>query len=308
MSRIPTVVHRVWIQGAESLARARPEAIFYGEEWLRLLPTGWSLRLWDDAGIREAIQRARPGLLKHYDDPEVPWSAKSDIARHAIIWLHGGIYADVSTRPIRDPSYLLQGVDLAFIYRPITTAERQMIGDVNTSWFAAAPRNAAVGRMLKIMDDFVRVQDRPFLQSKAVWVNNATGPGAWWEAVRPDVASDRVRAVPHSVVDPITMSNETVSADTPAAEVRKEYPSAVLIHNGRESWISGIERVGLKALKAAKDNWVPLLISCLCILVIGLAVGFFLTKKMLMYRSCCTKAGGDCAGGSCKIHAPRKKR
>ena len=295
---IPKRLHFIWMQGPQSLRKKRPEFIAYENAWRRLLGGDWTFKVWDMDSLRSVVAEVEPGCLKLLDDPEVAMSPKSDIGRHAIMYKYGGVYADVGTRPLRSIKYLLHDTSFAFIHREVTAFERTIIGHVNTSWFAATPGHIIVRHMLNIMAAAPLVKNRPSGQTVAQWVNNNTGPEAWWQAVKPHIMDNDVRAVPFEVVDPITMSNATVDPDDPDLKVMRKYPSAALIHNGRESWISAPERASLSTAKFARDNWAPILITVFVILVVCITLGgtfvwlFLWYKRRYLHHQICS--GGDC--------------
>lgn len=296
---IPKYLHLIWMQGAESLAEKRPEFPQYEKRWREMLGPEWSLKVWDMESLHRIVREVTPASLRHLENPDTPIAAKSDIGRFAIMYKYGGVYVDVGTRPIRSILYLLRDTQFAFIYRDVSDFEHKVIGNVNTSWFAAVPRHPIVASMITVMEEAPMVGDRQG-QTVAQWVNTSTGPAAWWQSIEPHVQEDGVRAVPFAVVDPITMSNVTVNPEEEDSVVRERFPAAALVHNGRESWISKTERAGLTTAKFARDNWGPIVIVCLVLLILGFIVGGILIWLVIRYKRCCFK-GSKCVGGKCPV-------
>jgi hypothetical protein len=90
VTRIPPVVHRVWL-GDDSMP-VEQEA--FGRTWARLNP-GWEVRLWTDSDV--------PGLLS---DPASfararSHSERSDVLRYEILKQFGGVYADTDVECLR---------------------------------------------------------------------------------------------------------------------------------------------------------------------------------------------------------------
>lgn len=97
--RIPRVIHRIWVGGAELPAEARR----WEETWRRHHPD-WEMRLWRDGDIRplvsdESLARCRTA------------SEASNLARYAILAQFGGVYIDTDVECRRSLEPLLGGVE-----------------------------------------------------------------------------------------------------------------------------------------------------------------------------------------------------
>lgn len=306
---IPRHLHFIWIQGEEALLAARPEFEAYRRAWERYLAEDgrWTLRVWADAEIREVVRSVEPKLLRVYKDDAVPWAARADIARYCIVYRHGGVYADVSTRPIRAPAFMWRDVDFAFSHRELTHFEKAVLSPVNNHWFASVASHEVLRRMIDGIAAAPSAADRPFLQSVEAWVQETTGPAAWWRAVRPSVSDPGVRALPYAMTDPITLSGATVDPDVGDKAARELLPDAVLVHNGRESWMNAVTRGVMLSAKTVRDHWPYFLMAFLGLAIILAVSAIFLTRYMKKYRSCCEQAKG-CKGGECLLPPPKRKQ
>ena len=124
---IPRFVHFVWLQGRDHLLMDNP---FFGsieEAWATYLP-GFHQQVWDESQVRLLLAR-HPEWLARFEAGTT--GCRTRVARFAILYLVGGVCADVDLRPIRDCRYLLQS-DLVCL-------------DADVAFFAAAPHHPEVG-------------------------------------------------------------------------------------------------------------------------------------------------------------------
>lgn len=114
--KTPRVVHLVWINKADLPAEARVTAeaglkpAFRDNvaEWRRQHPS-YEVRLWFDADV-DALMRSRPEWKEQLDKFE-NIGARADVARYAILDEHGGVYADMDTRPLKSIEPILAELD-----------------------------------------------------------------------------------------------------------------------------------------------------------------------------------------------------
>ncbi len=85
---IPKIVHQTW------KTKNVPEKC---KEWVKSWKEknpGWEYRLWTDEDNRNLIKGYFPRFLRIYDSFHKP-IYRADIARYCIIYIHGGVYADL---------------------------------------------------------------------------------------------------------------------------------------------------------------------------------------------------------------------
>jgi hypothetical protein len=94
--RIPRVLHQTW------KTKETPESCAaYRKSWTTLNPT-WSVRLWDDAEGDALLAMHFPNLTQALREHNVTEGVKlADITRIAILYVHGGIYADLDMEALR---------------------------------------------------------------------------------------------------------------------------------------------------------------------------------------------------------------
>ena len=67
--------------------------------------------IWDKESVRGVIAQVLPEALPMFDDEKVKMAIKSDLGRFCILYMYGGVYADVDIRPIRNCEGLFVGFD-----------------------------------------------------------------------------------------------------------------------------------------------------------------------------------------------------
>ena len=94
--RIPRVLHQTW------KTKETPESCAaYRKSWTTLNPT-WSVRLWDDAEGEALLATHFPNLTQALREHNVTEGVKlADVTRIAILYVHGGIYADLDMEALR---------------------------------------------------------------------------------------------------------------------------------------------------------------------------------------------------------------
>jgi inositol phosphorylceramide mannosyltransferase catalytic subunit len=149
------------------------EAAECQDTWLRKNP-GYVYNFFDDAAIYAFIREHFGGRLYSVFRASPLGVMRADIWRYAVLWVHGGIYADID----------------AVCHRPIDVwldqSREAMVGLENDDdfcqWaFAVAPRHAFFGRVLEMIVE--RAMTTGIDTSHEDFVHRHTGPTIWREAV-----------------------------------------------------------------------------------------------------------------------------
>lgn len=194
---IPRHLHMVWV-GSAPPTWARWSA----DRWREHLPEGWDFTLWDEATTRAHPHPAMRALPTLAETGQLPARGVADLVRLWAVSLHGGVYLDLDTLPIRP--HLIE--ELAGSHPHGWLGERP-------TW---TPDNLALTNA-----HFAAPRHHPFLA--AVWeraheqlcrgvVNEhfVAGPRAFAHV-------HRSTALPHNL--PVRTDLPTVSDDTLAVEV-----------------------------------------------------------------------------------------
>lgn len=98
---VPRILHQTWKthEVPESLQPLR-------QAWLKITPD-YQHPLYDDADLRNIIQTHFPRYLSSYDS-FTQNIERVDFARPALLYLYGGVYADLDTEPLRNIDVWLQ--------------------------------------------------------------------------------------------------------------------------------------------------------------------------------------------------------
>jgi hypothetical protein len=127
--RIPRQIHLMLRLQPTHLTRnlsARPELCPEAclEAWHTSAATAWRqhhpswrCKIWSGAEVRDLISRDLPWLLVTYDG--YPHEAqRAAAAAYAVLYLHGGVHASLTMRPLADVSTLLRGHELVLARTP----------------------------------------------------------------------------------------------------------------------------------------------------------------------------------------------
>jgi len=153
------MIHQVYITNNPS-----PVAL----DKIEKVKANYEHRLWNDADVRELLENNfEPDVIWAYDEL-IPYSFKADLAKFAIIYIHGGWYLDVSFS-------ILPGIDKYVDGKPIffkDTIDRY----VSCSMFYAPPGNKNLKKAIDIIVSNCK--------SKHYGVHpvDCTGPGALGKA------------------------------------------------------------------------------------------------------------------------------
>jgi hypothetical protein len=87
---IPSIIHQTWRDANVPPDMGEPDS------WRRFNPD-WSYRLWTDRDLELFMQEHFSELLPLYRSYPNPVQ-RADLARYCLLYIHGGVYADIDTR------------------------------------------------------------------------------------------------------------------------------------------------------------------------------------------------------------------
>lgn len=91
---IPRLIHQTW-KSAEIPDRFAPLTAAW-----RAMHPGWTYRLWTDDDLHDLVRNRFPDLLALHEGYDQPVK-RADLGRYLVLATHGGVYADLDTRPLR---------------------------------------------------------------------------------------------------------------------------------------------------------------------------------------------------------------
>lgn len=160
---IPRVLHQIWL-GPRPVP---PSLIERGAAFCRIHP-GWTRVLWRGAAVAALLggnRGARRAFAKARD-----WAAKSDVARYYILFVHGGVYADVD-------------VDFVRSFEPLLRKCNAFVGlanvrglEVGNAVMGCAPGCALMAALVEACDAAVAAED--VAKTRAAALVAASGFGA----------------------------------------------------------------------------------------------------------------------------------
>jgi len=101
--RIPRVLHQTW-----KTSRVPAKMMEYMASWRRLHPD-WTFEFWDDARNRELVNTHFPQYLADYE--RMSGIKRADVARIVMLYVQGGVYADIDVQAVRPLDELLEAAE-----------------------------------------------------------------------------------------------------------------------------------------------------------------------------------------------------
>ncbi|MGC2310855.1 MAG: glycosyltransferase [Candidatus Babeliaceae bacterium] len=108
--KIPRIIHQIWIQG-----NPPAEFTYVSDSWQKYHPS-WRYVLWTDKEIKKLKY-----LPHDLYDAAVNYGEKSDIARYAILYEYGGLYADFDEECLQACDALHYRYDFYIGIQPLDT-------------------------------------------------------------------------------------------------------------------------------------------------------------------------------------------
>ena len=109
--KIPKIIHQTWKSKTIPLKCKK-----WVKSWKEKHPD-WEYKLWTDEDNRNLIKTYFPKFLKIYDSYHKP-IYKADIARYCIIYIYGGIYADLDFECLKSMDKLIENDKCFFGLEP----------------------------------------------------------------------------------------------------------------------------------------------------------------------------------------------
>jgi mannosyltransferase OCH1-like enzyme len=146
--KIPKILHQTWTN-----ARLPVQFAKWRASWIAHHPS-WDHRFYDDEAVRRIIFERAPQWRKTYDDlPRM--IQRIDFFRYLIIYLDGGMYADIDTIPYMPCDNLLDDASCVFAVELHLSRKRQTELSYSNPWqianfiFAASPGHPFLADVLE---------------------------------------------------------------------------------------------------------------------------------------------------------------
>jgi mannosyltransferase OCH1-like enzyme len=133
-TKIPRIIHQIWIQGEASLPSVYRRA---ARTWQRN-NRDWDYNLWDHNALREFMAKEAPQWLGLYE-LQGEMEAKADIGRYALLRARGGLYADIDTECVRSVARMLEQTNASVLFPVYDCVYPVDYAEIANSVIASAP-------------------------------------------------------------------------------------------------------------------------------------------------------------------------
>ncbi len=188
--RIPHITHRVWVTGTQNPCEPSQKRLEAYIQSLRKLSGTWEHNFWcvDPNGIPKAIQTLKESgfsinirkleeispLMKAKHIFDAYYHSKqfcfaSDIARHNIVYLYGGVYADLGVLFLYDLTPYVDAYDCMFTHK--------IYGHIDIPFFGYKKKNKIIEEYLDTINTLYKLPSAAKDLAKKAWEKQAwTGP------------------------------------------------------------------------------------------------------------------------------------
>ena len=259
-SRIPKIIHQVWMQGKDDLARLEEEGqgtqkhfMSWTKTWRNQHPT-WEYMLWDENSLTKLI----------HEDPLLSWAApvydsydhfikKVDFGRYLLLYRFGGVALDIDFECIAPLDSLLASKTLVAVEeepyetndagekRKLTIAGQELLWSANNAFAASTKMHPF---WLLVICEAMRRND----MDPRMHVLKSTGPVLLTQVIdlyRELYGSSSVTVLERSYLFPIDIKGSAWSDRhncIQSGNCREQYPEAYGIHHFSQSWLEDYEK------------------------------------------------------------------
>lgn len=211
MGVIPHIMHTIWV-GGTPVSQKHQELISIKKS---LLPS-WEHRLWTD----NEVSSLKLINQKWYDDSTIG-AQKADILRLELLYLFGGVYADIDIHLLRPIDELIEGEE--FFVAGQSTVES---ASCNNSVLGCSPRN----EFIKMLIDEI-----PAAMQRSRQVSYQSGPHFITQMVRHNMDKHNIRIFGKEVFQ--ACGYASFKTFKTMKEFFKRYPNAYSVHCSDKSWV-----------------------------------------------------------------------
>ena len=167
------LVHMIWLQGECNI----PERF---KKNLDLWRRHTKIKVWDDIMIKGLITTHFPELLKIYDNYPI-FVQRADLGRYVILYIYGGLYLDIDTKPIDSHMTILwrrlQEVPDGTVVFPGPNVPYNGIPSMDAkicNWFIYTPQ-PGLPFLKTCLNNIGKHTQRGMLQLRSYYVSASTG-------------------------------------------------------------------------------------------------------------------------------------
>lgn len=241
---IPRVIHQTWMQEWDNL----PDKYLPNVNSIISNNPGWTIIRWDDKGIRELIAKEACEYTDKYNSFTL-LHQKIDFARYLILYIYGGVSADVDVMAKKGFDTLPEIQTKDFI-----VSKNSSNVFINNATILVSKENP----LLKELLDNI-TSDCSGYNSDFTCIYNTTGPGMFTNFVNTHL--DRITVVDNSYFEPC-------SGYDPKCQVGGIKENTILDHQHEGTWIPPKIKNALSTMYFCRRYWLFLLILLAIIILI----------------------------------------
>lgn len=253
-------IFQVWFQGCDKITR--PEYLQNIKNWKMLNPN-WKYACLGDSELRQACATFSQECLNTYDYFDI-MHLKIDFGRYVVLYLNGGIYADMDAYAMRslDSSVhvqeLIEKSKTGFHVLGLSMINMDVLESlvtvgythtINNAIMMATPRNPVLKDFIETIIAKAQVNNTYYMSS--IKVNVLTGPLHFNRYFKPLIEhppdGNYIQVFDNQVFEPCKMNNCNITKNT------------ISIHEMELSWVSKNVKMAHDGYYAIK-NYLPLLL------------------------------------------------
>lgn len=273
---IPKIIHQIWWQGEHNIPIDYPN---YSHTWKKYNPD-FEYILWDQNKIENLINTHFPEFLKkHQSFPEL--MQKIDSAKSMILYLYGGIYADIDSECAKNINDLIIDKEIVLAKVDMNILSRMYIykttNEIIQAGFMATTKNHPFWKYcisLMLKEDI----NKGMFEIHEQWIHRITGPGMYTRAYNTFPQRENFTILSQNLIDPIQPCDYD-QFNCGITDCKKKYPHAYAFHHygskhKTHGWMSDNGKYFGSLFCKAESYLFPCLCSCLLFIIIVIVLYF----------------------------------
>ena len=172
--QIPKIIHQIWIQGQDKL----PKKYHKWQNSFKKMNPNFEYILWDDNKIKLLLKRYFPYLFEVYDQYNY-LVQKADFGRYMVLYIYGGIYADMDCECMQPLNGILKDKFFCYQRKNNFFVKIGSFGELNNHVIGSIPKHPILKKCLKLM--YERKNVKKIIPSYTI--SHTTGPFLFTTAV-----------------------------------------------------------------------------------------------------------------------------
>jgi len=222
--KIPKIIHQTWKTRDIPLKCQK-----WVDSWKEKNPD-WEHRLWTDEDNRNLVKQYFPKFLKIYDSYSRP-IYRADFARYCIVYIHGGVYADLDFECLKSLESLIENDKCFFGLEPKEHWNGKNV--VCNALFGSVPRNPLFVHFMR--EIYKRTMSMPYAVAPTL-----TGPKMITNVIKKLKPSDtNIYASPVFYPECAMNDSKIPNKGKLYLKGKEQLANAYATHHWMKSWIKG---------------------------------------------------------------------